>query len=186
MIGELDRGKLPDQLKFFEGDGREKDLVLQKMRKYISNFSKASLEFLKYLSSDYGKELLQKNKLKFPVESREIFHDNINTGANFYNFFSDQEDETKKFVDLNLNLSGDLECYVREILSGTTEDRFELHKNATTKFLFHRFNNFRQSFALSKFQLKHSQVSDDDYALKTLQNENWAYLIKTLPEVLIN
>ena len=186
MIGELDRGKLPDQLKFFEGDGREKDLVLQKMRKYISNFSKASLEFLKYLSSDYGKELLQKNKLKFPVESGEIFHDNINTGANFYNIFSDQEDETKKFVDLNLNLSGDLECYVREILSGTTEDRFELHKNATTKFLFHRFNNFRQSFALSKFQLRHSQVSDDDYALKTLQNENWAYLIKTLPEVLIN
>ena len=34
MITELDRGKLPNQLKFFEGDGSEKDLLLQKMQKY--------------------------------------------------------------------------------------------------------------------------------------------------------
>ena len=113
MIAELDRGKLPDQLKFFEGDGSEKDLVLQKMWKNIDNLSKASLEFLEYLSSDYGKDLLQKNKLKIHAESGETFHDNINTGENFYNFFSNQEDETKKFVDLNLNLRGDLEYYER-------------------------------------------------------------------------
>ena len=142
MIAELNRGKLPDQLKFFEGDGREENLLLQKMRKNIGNLSKANLEFLEYLSSDYGKELLQKNKLKIHVESGEIFYDNTNTGKNFYNFFSDQEDETKNIVDLNLNSGGDLEYYVREILSGTTNDRFELHKNPTAKFLFHRFNNF--------------------------------------------
>ena len=47
-------------------------------------------------------------------------------------------------MNLNLNLSGDLEYYVREILSGTTDDRFELRKNATAKFIFHIFNNFRQ------------------------------------------
>ena len=142
MIAELNRGKLPDQLKFFEGDGREENLLLQKMRKNIGNLSKANLEFLEYLSSDYGKELLQKTKLKIHVESGEIFYDNTNTGKNFYNFFSDQEDETKNIVDLNLNSGGDLEYYVREILSGTTNDRFELHKNPTAKFLFHRFNNF--------------------------------------------
>ena len=59
MIAELDRGKLPDQLKFFEGDSSEKDLVLQKMQN-IDNLSKASLDFSEYLSSNYGKELLQK------------------------------------------------------------------------------------------------------------------------------
>ena len=100
MIAELNRGKLPDQLKFFEGDGREENLLLQKMRKNIGNLSKANLEFLEYLSSDYGKELLQKNKLKIHVENEEIFHDNVNTDENFYNFFSDQEDETKKIYRL--------------------------------------------------------------------------------------
>ena len=56
----------------------------------------------------------------------EKFHDNVNAGKSFCNFFSNQEDENKKFVDLNLNFSGDLEYYVREILSGKIDDRFEL------------------------------------------------------------
>ena len=120
MIAERDWGKLPDQLKFFYGDETETDLLqkrlLQKTWKYIGNLSKSSLEFLDYLSSNYGKELLHKNKLKIHLESGEIFHDNVNTGENFYNFFSDQEDETKNFVDWNLNLSGDLEYYIRETL----------------------------------------------------------------------
>ena len=76
-----------------------------------------------------------------------------------------------------------MEYYVTESLSGTTDDRFELHKNSTAKFLFHRFNNFPQLFGLSKFQLRHSQGSEDDYALKALQNKNWVYFIKTLLEV---
>ena len=139
MIAELDQGKLPDQLKFFEDDRSEKDLLLQKMRKNIGNLSKFSLEFLDYLSSDYGKELLHKS-------------------------FSQR----------------DLEYYLNEILSGTTDDRFELLKNGTAKFLFHRFDNFWQSFGLSKSQLRHSQV---DYVFKALQNKNWAYFIKTLLEV---
>ena len=166
MIAELDRGKLPDQLKFFEDNGSEKDLLLQKVQENIGNLSISSFELLNYLSSDYGKELLHKNRLKILLESGEIFHGNVNTDENFYNFFNDQEDETKKFVDLNLNLSGDLEYYIREMLSGTTNDRFELRKNVIAKFLFNRFNDFRQLFGLSKFQLRHSQVSEDDYALK--------------------
>ena len=186
MIAELDRGKLSDQLKFFEGNGSKNHFqrLLQKMQNNIGNLSNASLEFLDYLSSDYGKELLQTNKLKIYVESGEIFHDNVNTGEDFYSFFSDQDDETKKFLNLNLDLSGDLEYYLREILSGTTNDRFELRKNATAKVLFHKFNKFQQSFGLSKFQLSHNQVSEDDYALKALENTNLAYFIQTLLEVL--
>ena len=83
-------------------------------------------------------------------------------------------------------MSRDLEYYVREILSRTTDDRFELSKNMTAKLLFHRFNNFQQSFGISKFQLRHSQVSEDDYTLKTLQNKNLAYFIKFLLEVSTN
>ena len=103
MIAELDRQKPPDQLKFFEGDRSEKDLLLQKMWRNIGSL------FLDYLSSNYDEELLHKNKLKIHLKNGEIFHDNFNTGQNCYNIFSDQEDETKKIVDLNLNLSGDSE-----------------------------------------------------------------------------
>ena len=67
------------------------------------------------------KSFFKKNKLKIHIESGEIFHDNVDTGGNFYNFFRNQEDESKKFINLNLYLSSDLEYYVREILSGTTD-----------------------------------------------------------------
>ena len=79
-----------------------------------------------------------------------------------------------------------MEYYVRDVLCRTTNDRFELHKNATIKLLFHRFNNFWQSFSLSKFQQRQSQVLEDDYPLEALQNKNWTYFIKTLLEVSTN
>ena len=158
MIAELDRGKLPDQLKFFEGDNIEKDLLLQNMWKNIGSLSKASLEFLDYLSSDYGKELLHKNKLQIHVESWEIFHDNFKTDKNFLLLWWSRR-WNQKICQLKLNLSRDLEYYGREILSGTTDHRFELHENAIAKYLFHRFNNFQQSFGLLESQLRHSQVS---------------------------
>ena len=53
------------------------------MQKNIGNLSKSSLEFLDYLSSDYEKELLHKNKFKIDLESGANFYDNVNTGKNF-------------------------------------------------------------------------------------------------------
>ena len=71
----------------------------------------------------------------------------------FPTFLEIKKMKPKKFSDLNLNLSGDLEYYV---------------------------------FGLSKFQLRHSQISEDDYVFKALQNKNCAYFIKTLLEVSTN
>ena len=45
MIAELDQGKLPDQQKFFEGEGSEKDLLLQKMQKNIGKSINLALSF---------------------------------------------------------------------------------------------------------------------------------------------
>ena len=45
IIAELDRGKLPDQLKFFEGDGRKKDLVCKRCEKILVTYLKLVLSF---------------------------------------------------------------------------------------------------------------------------------------------
>ena len=74
-------------------------------------------------------------------------------------------------------MSGDLEYYIRQILDGVTDDKFEVHINSTSEFLFYCFNNFRQSF--STFAIRHIQISDNKYVLETLQNKNWPYFIKT-------
>ena len=81
-----------------------------------------------------------------------------------------QEDVSKKFVNLDINLSSSFEYYVREVLDGMTSDKNDVHTNSTSKFLFYRFNNFRRSFGLLTFAISHTIVSDNNYVLETLQS----------------
>ena len=168
----MNDGKLPDQLKFFSGEEKEENLLKTHAHKKVSVLNKGNEEFLEYLASKYGRDVLEKNKLKIHLESGEIYLDNINTGESIYNFLRAQEDVSERFLNLDINLTGDLEYYIKEILDGVTDDKFDVHINSTSKFLFHRFNNFRRSCGLSTFAIRHTQISDDRYALKTLQNKN--------------
>ena len=154
MIKELNEGKTPDQLKFFSGEEKEEHLWKTQARKNVGVLSKGNEEFLGYLASKYGRDVLQTNKLKIHLESGEIYQDNINTGESLYNFLRAQEEVSKKFLNLDTNLSGDLEYYIRKILDRVTDEKFNVHINSTSKFFFYRFNNFRQSFG-------HTQISDD-------------------------
>ena len=83
-------------------------------------------------------------------------------------------------MNLDINLTGDLEYYIREILDGVTDDQFDIRINITSKFLFYRFNIFRRSFGLSTFAIRHTQISENRYAL---QNKNWPYFVKTVLEI---
>ena len=108
------------------------------MQKNIGNLCKSSLEFSDYLSSDYGKELLHKNKLKIHLESGKIFHDNVNTGENFATLLMIKKMKPKnlKFKNLNLNMSSDFEYYVRETLSRTTNVGLNFVKMRQQNFYF--------------------------------------------------
>ena len=172
MIKELNKGKLLDQLKLFSGEVKEENLLQTQAHKKVGILSKGNEEFLEYLASKYGRDVLQKNKLKIRLESGEIYQDNINTSEGLYNFLRAQENVSKKILNLDINLSGDLEYYIKEILDGVTVDKFGIQINSTSKFLFHRFNSFRRSFGLSTFAIRHIQVSDNKYALETLQNSS--------------
>ena len=81
----------------------------------------------------------------------EIYKDNINTGDSLYNFLRAKEEVSKKFINLDINLSGDLEYYIREILDRVTAGKLNVHINSTSKFLFYCYNNFRQLFGLGHF-----------------------------------
>ena len=180
MIKELDGGKLPDQLRIFSGEEKEENLSKTPAGKIVSLLSKSNKAFLEYLASKYGRDFLQKNKLKIHLESGEIYQDNINTGESLCNFLRAQEDVSKKFLNLDINFSGNLEYYIREILDGVLDDKFDVHVNSTSKLLFYRFNNLRRSFGLSTFAIRHTQISD---ALETLQNKIWPYFVKTVLEI---
>ena len=68
------------------------------MLKNVGNLSKASLEFLEYLSSDYGKYLLQKNKLKIHVEIGEVFMIMLILAKTFTTFLVIKKMKSKKLL----------------------------------------------------------------------------------------
>ena len=61
MIKELNKGKLPDQLKIFSAEEKEENLLKTKARQNVSVLSKGNKNFLEYLASKYGRDVLQKN-----------------------------------------------------------------------------------------------------------------------------
>ena len=123
----MNDGKSPDQLKFFSGEEKEENLLKTHAHKKVSVLNKGNEEFLEYLASKYGRDVFQKNKLKIHLESGEIYLDNINTGESIYNFLRAQEEVSKKVLNLDINLTGDLEYYIREILDRVTDDKFDVH-----------------------------------------------------------
>ena len=183
MIKELNEGKVPENWFFFSVEEKENNLLKTHALKIVGILSKSSTEFLEYLASKYGNDVLQKSKFKIHLESSEIYQDNINTKESLYSFLQAQEDVSKKFDNLDINLRGGFEYYIREVLDGVINDKNDVHTNSTSKFLFYRFNNFRQWNGLSNFAIRHTIISDDNYALETIQSKNWLYFVKTILEV---
>ena len=72
---------------------------------------------------------------------------------------------------------------MNEVISGTTDDKFDIDTNSTSKFLFYHFNNLRHDFGEVAYKIRHTIISNDLHALEKLQSTNWPYFIDRLLEI---
>ena len=98
----------------------------------------------------------------------------------FNDFLNNQQDLTKKELEINLPIDNDFNVYVHEVLTDVVYDEYDLQTNSTSKFLFYNFNTFRQVQRLTPIIICHSQVANDDFVLKFVQSHNWQYFTETL------
>ena len=75
---------------FFDGDN---DNLLNACN--LIGLNEDNNEFVSFLCSDMGQNILTNNSLSIHVERGNIFYDNFSTNENFYNFLLAQQDETK-------------------------------------------------------------------------------------------
>ena len=54
--------------------------------------------------------------------------------------------------------------------------------NRNSKFLFHLFNKYQDYRGKTKFPIRHSTLTDDNYALEASPNKNWPYFIRRIIE----
>ena len=62
------------------------------------------------------------------------------------------------------------------------EVKYDFLANKNSKFLFNLFNKNQEINGRKKLAVKHTKVSADDYALRTLQNRNWPYFVNRIIE----
>ena len=177
--GLKDRNE-PIDLDFFQQWGKNKQKLFENATKNIGVLNDSNKKFISYLTSKYGDFVLPKNKIKIHLESGQIFHDNNIMSESFYDFLNNQQDLSKKELDIDIPIGNDFNIYVREILTDIVDDDNDPETNPTSKFLFYNFNMFRQIQRLAPLTVRHSQIANDEFAIKIVQSHNWQYFIETL------
>ena len=62
------------------------------------SLSENNNEFVSFLCSHMGQNIMTSNSLSIHSEAGDIFYNNFHTKENFYNFLLAQQDELKQFI----------------------------------------------------------------------------------------
>ena len=74
-------------------------------------------------------------------------------------------------------VTDDYNFYVDEFLVGITSDLYDIHSHSVAKFLFYNFSNYQVMVAEEVSKIRHTIISDDQFALEKLQSNYWPYFV---------
>ena len=94
-------------LQFFSGGEKMKKKLFEGVSKNVGIINNSNQKFLEFLTSNFGKNLLTKNKIQIHIDSGQIFHDNKITSETLYDFLKRQQDLNKKELKVNLPIGDD-------------------------------------------------------------------------------
>ena len=169
IFKELNEGKLPNQLKFSSGgsSGGGSELKIHPKEK-IGTLNESNNAFLEYLTTNYAREILAKNKMKIYLETGSIYYNNINMQESIYEFILAQQYKPQRFMDYEINLLDNFDFYLNEIIAPITNDKDDMDTHNTSKLLFYHFNNLRLNLNKDAYKIRHTIVLDDQYALEVI------------------
>ena len=122
-IEKLKDGDLPSDLEFFCGREKNEQKLIENATKNVGVLNESNKKFIHYLTSKYGYFILRNNKIKIHLESGQIFQDNNLMGESFYDFLRNQQDLSKKELDIEISVGNDFYFYDKEILSNVVDDQ---------------------------------------------------------------
>ena len=78
LFRELNDGQIPDELNLFSGGNGSANALKFHAIKKVSLLHENNKNFLDYLSSDLGREVLSKNKMKTHLDSGNMYYNDLN------------------------------------------------------------------------------------------------------------
>ena len=179
---KLDRGEIPEEILFYRGGEGANQL----QRHIISlGLEIGNESFVEFLASEECQEALARDGISIHVPTGEIYVNNENVGESIFDFLRNQQDQTKKKIPLDFSYDDDYYDYMNKYLpsiSESDENQYDFNSFKTSKFLFHLFNKFQEVNGRSKQAIRHTKLSDDNYALGEIQDRNWPYFIDKIIE----
>ena len=166
-------------MEFFQGERNEN--FLQNLN--CLGLSHENEQFVDYLTSEECRDILEREDIQIHIDSGDIFVNNQNTGKSIYDFLLNQQDENKKKLPIDFSYDDNYTDYIIKYLPSINEvddDKFDVLTNKNSKYLFHLFNKYQESRNRPKQFIRHSVISDNNYALRELQNRNWPYFINRI------
>ena len=141
------------------------------------------MDFSDFLETAECEEILVQNKLKIHVESRNIFHSNIDTNESIYSFFQQQEDSSKAFINFDFLFEDSYSDYFEWIINKfktKQDDRYDILTNKNSKYLFYKSNDSLATVRELVKAVLYSKITQDDVAIEAIQNQNWQYFVEIL------
>ena len=126
---------------------------------------------------------MTQNKLSIHIESGDIFHDNHNTGENFYSFLLSQKNDEAAYVPKKFSCRNSFEVYISTFLQDFSiddQEKFDLLAFKNSKYLFYRFNNFIKAYGNPRYKLLHTRNMLDTVVMKKVEKKNKQILIEKL------
>ena len=172
-----EQAEIETEIQFFNGGREGADILLERL--HTDDRIRGNEEFVSFVTTDACRDGLQRDNISIHVPTGDIFVNNPNTQESICTFLDNQQDETKKDIPLDFSYDDDLNDYMTKYLPSINdydEVKYDFLANKNSKFLFNLFNKNQEINGRKKLAVKHTKVSADDYALRTLQNRNWPTL----------
>ena len=105
-------------------------------------------EFISFLCSETGQNIMTNNSLSIHIESGDIFYQNFNTNENFYSFLLVQQDLSKRVIPKMISYHQSFEKYIKNYLPSFSIDESLFKQNS--KYLLYKFNHWIESLGQKK------------------------------------
>ena len=176
----FDGASVLKQLEFFYGG--DNDNFVQACNFLLSN--EDDNEFISFLCSDQGQNIMTNNSLSIHIESGNIFYQNFNTNENFYSFLLPQQDETKAIIPKRIAYHYSFDKYIENYLPSFSVDdieKLDLYANKNSKYVSYKFNDLIESLqGEEKLIIRHTTKVKDSVSLNAIEEKDRQFLIEKI------
>ena len=133
-IGKNEESEATFEFEFFNGGKNSKfDSFVKKF-----GLTSENIQFVKFLQSEYCKEILQSNSLKIHIETGNIYYDDKDTNESIFHFIQNQQNTSKGIIRHDFKFDGNSKEYFKWILNefdAQEKTSFDVLAHKNVKFL---------------------------------------------------